>query len=275
METIAGKTVVLTGASGGIGVFIARALAKEKATVVAISRSQESLDQICTEVDSLGGKGISIPFDINNLGGLSDLVGRIYDLAGSIDVLINNAAIEKYRPFQNYSLDDIRSILTTNLLTPMELTRLILPNMVNRNSGHIVNIASGSGKKGAPYNSIYSASKAGLIMWTDSMRQELVNTNVGVSVVCPGYTKAGMFLKFGLSAPSLARVSEPDDVASAVIQAIKQNQGEVIIDGILTRLLFSNIQLFPQFGDRIYRWIGLTKLNQTCAENQMRKENHQ
>lgn len=275
METIAGKTVVLTGASGGIGVFIARALAKEKATVVAISRSQESLDQICTEVDSLGGKGISIPFDINNLGGLSDLVGRIYDLAGSIDVLINNAAIEKYRPFQNYSLDDIRSILTTNLLTPMELTRLILPNMVNRNSGHIVNIASGSGKKGAPYNSIYSASKAGLIMWTDSMRQELVNTHVGVSVVCPGYTKAGMFLKFGLSAPSLARVSEPDDVASAVLQAIKQNQGEVIIDGILTRLLFSNIQLFPQFGDRIYRWIGLTKLNQTCAENQMRNENHQ
>ncbi|MUG96447.1 SDR family NAD(P)-dependent oxidoreductase [Scytonema sp. UIC 10036] len=275
METIAGKTVVLTGASGGIGVFIARALAREKATVVAISRSHESLEQICAEVERLGGRGISIPFDISNLEGLSDLVQRIYELAGSIDILINNAAIEKYRPFQNYALNDIHSILTTNLLAPMELTRLILPNMINRNSGHVVNIASGSGKKGAPYNSIYSASKAGLIVWTDSMRQELTNTNVGISVVCPGYTKAGMFLKFGLSAPSLARVSEANDVALAVIQAIKQNQGEVIIDGILTRLLFSNIQLFPKFGDRIYRWIGLTKLNQTCAENQMRNENHQ
>ncbi|KAF3886075.1 MULTISPECIES: SDR family NAD(P)-dependent oxidoreductase [Nostocales] len=274
MESIAGKTVVLTGASGGIGVFIARALAREKATVVAISRSQESLEQICAEVESLGGKGISIPFDISNLERLPDLVKQIYELAGPVDVLINNAAIEKYRPFQNYALNDIRSILTTNLLTPMELTRLILPDMVNRNSGHIVNIASGSGKKGAPYNSIYSASKAGLIMWTDSMRQELTNTHVGVSVVCPGYTKAGMFLKFGLSAPSLARVSEPNDVAIAVIRAIQQNQGEVIIDGILTRLLFSNIQLFPKFGDRIYQWIGLTKLNQTCAENQMRNENH-
>lgn len=273
METIAGKTVVLTGASGGIGVFIARALAREQATVVGVSRSKESLEQICAEVEVAGGRGISIPFDISKLEDLPVLVQRIHELAGPIDILINNAAIEKYRPFQNYTLEDIQSILTTNLLAPMELSRLILSSMVNRNSGHIVNISSGSGKKGAPYNSIYSASKAGMIMWTDAMRQELANSNVGVSVVCPGYTLAGMFLKFGLSAPSLARVHRPTDVAIAVINAIKKNQGEVILDGVLTKLLFSEIQLFPKLGDAVYRWIGLTKLNQTCAENQMRDEN--
>jgi short-subunit dehydrogenase len=272
MKNIAGKTVLLTGASGGIGVLIARALAKEQATVVCVSRSQDRLEQIRAEVELAGGKGISIPFDISKLKELPILVQQINQLAGAVDILINNAAIEKYRPFQYYSQKDIQSILITNLLAGMELARLVLPSMLERNSGNIVNIASGSGKKGAPYNSIYSASKAGLIMWTDAIRQELTNTNVGVSVVCPGYTKAGMFLKFGLPAPKLARVSEPKAVAHAVLQAIKHNKGEVLLDGFLTRLLFSNIQLFPDFGDAIYRWIGLTNLNLTCAENQMRIE---
>lgn len=273
MTNLSGKTVVLTGASGGIGKYIARELAKEHTTVVSISRSQDLLDQLSSEVETLGGIGVSICFDICKLKELPSLVDRIRDLTGSIDILINNAAIEKYRPFQDYSLDDINSILTTNLFASMALSRLILPEMLKRNSGNIVNVASGSGKKGAPFNSIYSASKAGLIMWTDSVRQELVNTNVGISVVCPGYTKAGMFLAFGLPAPKLARVSEPTDVAKAVVKAIKQNQAEVLLDGFLTRLLFSNVQLFPEFGDKIYRWIGLTKINQTCAENQMRARN--
>lgn len=272
MKSIAGKTVLLTGASGGIGAFIAHALAKEGATVVGVSRSQERLDQIRAEVELTGGKGVSIPFDISKVEELPTLVQQVNQVAGTIDILINNAAIEKYRPFQNYSFSDIQSILVTNLIAGMELTRLVLPNMLERNSGHIVNIASGSGKKGAPYNSIYSASKAGLIMWTDAMRQELSTTDVGVSVICPGYTKAGMFLKFGLPAPKLARVSEPKAVAIAVVEAIKQNKAEVMLDGVLTRLLFSNIQLFPEFGDAIYRWIGLTNLNLTCAENQMLAE---
>ncbi len=274
MKSIAGKTVLLTGASGGIGGFIARALAKEKATVVGVSRSQEKLNQALKEVEFAGGKAIGIPFDISKLEQLPALVQQVNEITGPVDILINNAAIEKYRPFQDYLLSDIQSILITNLMAGMELTRLLLPSMLERNSGHVVNIASGSGKKGAPYNSIYSASKAGLIMWTDAVRQELINTNVGMTVVCPGYTKAGMFLKFGLPAPKLARVSEPKAVAIAVVEAIKKNKAEVMLDGILTRLLFSNIQLFPEFGDAIYRWIGLTNLNLTCAENQMRAEKH-
>ncbi len=272
MKTIAGKTVLLTGATGGIGVFIARILAKEHATVISVSRSKEKLDRISDEVEAAGGRGIGIPFDISKVEELSVLVQQINQCAGSIDILINNAAIEKYRPFQNYSLQEIQSMLTTNLVAGMELTRLLLPSMIDRNSGHIVNIASGSGKKGAPYNSVYSATKAGLIMWTDALRQELADTKVGVSVICPGYTRAGMFLQFGLPTPSLARLSEPTDVAIAVLRAIKQNQGEVMLDGLLTRLLFSNIQLFPHFGDAIYRWIGLTKLNKTCADRSWESE---
>ncbi|BBD62711.1 short-chain dehydrogenase/reductase SDR, HetN (plasmid) [Nostoc sp. HK-01] len=267
MKSITGKTVLLTGASGGIGIFIARALAKEQATVILVSRSEGKLQKICAEINTLGGKAISIAFDISNLGELPVLVDKIHEFTEQIDILINNAAIEKYRHFPDYTLEDIQSILTTNLLSSMELTRLILPQMIARNSGHIVNIASGSGKKGAPYNSVYSASKAGLIMWTDALRQELADSQVNVSVVCPGYTAAGMFVAFGLPAPKLAKVSQPEDVAISVIKAIKKNQPEVMLDGILTRLLFSNIQLFPEFGDQIFRWIGVRELNKTRAEN--------
>ncbi|WP_427158900.1 SDR family NAD(P)-dependent oxidoreductase [Aliinostoc sp. HNIBRCY26] len=266
MKSIAGKTVLLTGASGGIGVFMARALAKEQATVVLVSRSEDKLHEVCADVNALGGKGISIPFDISNVDELPNLVEKVHQLTGKIDIVINNAAIEKYRRFQDYTLAEIQGILGTNLISAMELTRLIMPEMIARNSGHIVNIASGSGKKGAPYNSVYSASKAGLIMWTDAVRQELADSQVNISVVCPGYTAAGMFVAFGLSAPKLAKVSQPEDVAIAVIKAIKQNQPEVMIDGPLTRLLFSNIQLFPEFGDKIFSWIGVRALNKTRAE---------
>lgn len=272
MKSITNKTILLTGATGGIGVHIARTLAQEKSTVIAVSRSPEKLKQISSEIEVIGGKAISINFDISQVAELPILLDKIYQVAGKIDVLINNAAIEIYRPFQDYNLVDIQSILTTNLIAAMELTRLILPDMLTHNSGHIVNIASGSGKKGAPYNSIYSASKAGLIIWNDSIRQELADTNVDVSVICPGYTNAGMFHTFGLSAPKLARISQPQEVAKAVLDAIKDNKPEVMLDGILTRLLFSNIQLFPQFGDLIYRWIGLNQINKTYAENQMLKE---
>ncbi|KJH71682.1 SDR family NAD(P)-dependent oxidoreductase [Aliterella atlantica] len=273
MKTIADKLVVLTGASGGIGEFIARALAKEQATVVGISRSPAGLERVGAEVEALGGKWLGIPFNLCELDKLPDLVAQIQQLTGRhIDILINNAAIEKFRPFQTYTLEDTQSILTTNLLSPMELTRLVMPSMLKRGSGHIVNISSGSGKKGAPFNSIYSASKAGLIMWSDAIRQELADTNIGVSVVCPGCTNAGMYLALGQIAPSAAQITEPTEVADRVLQAIAQNQKEVVIDGFNLKFLFAMSQFFPQFGDMVFQKLGVVKTNQSCAEYQMQAQ---
>jgi short-subunit dehydrogenase len=269
MKTIAGKTVVLTGASGGIGAYIARALAKKKATVIGVSRSQEGLERICAEVDALGGKGISIPFDISKLEELPELVEKIEAMAGSVDILINNAAIEKWRPFQNYALEDIQSILTLNLHAPMELTRLLLPGMIERNSGQIVNISSGAGKKGNPFNSIYSASKAGLIMWSEGIRNELANTNIGVSAICPGCTNAGMFLALDIPATKDTKVAEPTEVADVVIQAILQNKKEVIIDGLAIKVFFALSQLFPEWGDSMMQKSGVVEANRSLAQKQM------
>lgn len=274
MTNIAGQTILLTGASRGIGTYIARALAKEKATVIGVARSQEGLDQLSTEVQALGGRWLGIKYDLSNIESLPNFVEQIEQVVGSIDILINNAGVEIYKIFQDYTASELQSVLTINLLSGLELTRLLLPTMLRQNKGHIVNIASLSAKKGNAYNSIYCASKAGLLMWSDALRQELAGTGVNVSVICPGYVaESGMFAETGIPAPSLAGTSKPTDVAIAVIKAIKQNQAEVIVNqdsftANFTKFLLATWQIFPRFGDKFYQSIGITKLNQKRAEKQ-------
>jgi short-subunit dehydrogenase len=273
MTIITNKTVLLTGASRGLGVHIAHALAKEQATIIGISRSKPGLNKTRDEVKALGGQFIGFTFDIKNVENLSLLVQHIHNTVTPVDILINNTGVEIYQSFANYSLADLQSVLTTNLLAAMELTRLLLPSMLERGSGHIVNISSLAGKKGVPYNSIYSASKAGLIMWTDSLRQELVGTGINFSAICPGYiSETGMTVDSGLPAPTLAGISTPQDVANSVIRAIKKNKAEVIINEsaiaeFLTKVMFAIGQITPQFVDAVYRWIAVARLNQMRAEN--------
>ena len=272
MTSLQGKTVLLTGASRGLGVFIARNLAKEQATIIGVSRSQFRLDEVGNQIKACGGRWISVPFDMKNVAELSTLANHIDEVAGPVDILINNAGVEMYRNFVDYSLEEMQSILTTNLMAAVEITRLLLPNMLERRSGHIVNIASVAGKKGVAYNSIYSASKAGLIMWTDAIRQELAGTDVNISAICPGYvSKVGMSANTRMPVPPLAGISTPTQVADAVIRSLKQNQAEVIVNESfitesLTKLMFAMGQICPEILDTIYRLIGVVKLNQNRAK---------
>lgn len=278
MTIIAGQTILLTGASRGIGRFIAHELAQKQATVICISRSQEGLDRVCAEINALGGKGIGIPFDISNVEQLPFLVEKIEQLVGSVDILINNAGIEIYKAFQDYSLANIQSVLSINLLAAMELTRLLMPNMLNQGNGNIVNIASLAAKKGHPYDSIYSASKAGLLMWSNAVRQELVGTGVSIYTICPGYiSNYGMLADTGIPAPKLAGISKAEDVAKAVIRAMEKNQVEVIVNGniimqFFTKLLLAIEQLLPRLTDAVNRYLGVTRLNKmrikTCNQHE-------
>ncbi len=260
--------MLLTGASRGIGQAIALALAREQATVVGVARSKERLNQIENKIKAIAGKGAVVPFDIRNTTELPLLVQEVRERVGPIDILINNAGVEKYRAFQDYSLEDIQTILATNLIAAMELARLVLPSMVRTRSGHLVNIASLAGKKGAPFNSIYSASKAGLIMWTDALRQELKGTGVAVSLISPGYVQAGIFAKPPLPMPSFSKACPPARVAAAVNRAIRHNKADVIVNGGLARLLFAVGQFFPRVLDVFYLWLGITEYNRRLARNE-------
>jgi short-subunit dehydrogenase len=275
MTIIKGKTILLTGASRGIGAVMAKTLAKEQATIIGVSRSSEALKQMCAEIESLGGQAIGIPFDISQIAELPTLIEKIEQSCGAVDILINNAAIEIYRAFQDYSTAEINSILTVNLVAAMELSRLLIPGMLKRECGHIINMASTAAKKGHPYDSVYSASKAGLLMWADALRQELMGTGIKISTICPGYvSQVGMLADTGLPAPDSAGTSTPEMVTKAVIEAIRRDLPEVIINQdfittTITKLLLVVWQLFPHLGDTMYRLSQVPQLNQQRIQNQL------
>ncbi|MEO0768873.1 MAG: SDR family NAD(P)-dependent oxidoreductase [Cyanobacteria bacterium J06649_4] len=268
---LSGTTVVLTGASRGIGLEISRMLAEQKANLIGIARSQQQLEQWEKEMSDYGIQTEKILFDLSKIAHLSNLAEQVKQCAyrlsdGQIDILINNAGIEIYRAFGQYTPKEIETIIQVNLAAPMTLTRLLLPQLSAQ--GQIVNMASLAGKKGHPYDSAYAASKAGLLMWSHSLRQEMAQSEQAISVICPGYVVgSGMLTDTGIPAPLLAGRSSAKTVAKAVIEAIQYQKAEVIVNQdlvteIATRLLLAAEQLFPRLADFSNHRMGITRLNQ-------------
>jgi len=263
MNILQGKIALITGTSRGIGPYIARALSREGALVIGISRNEEKLQNIQEKIIKEGGNARMIPFDLKESHRLNELIQNLKNNnLDKIDILVNNAGIEKYNHYTDNNYESIQSIITVNLLAPMELTRLILPGMLKRRQGNIINIASLAGRKGVAYNSIYSASKAGMIKWGDGLRQELHGTGVSVSTIMPGYIdEAGMFFDGGFPAPKLLGSSPPQKVADAVLKAIKTGKGEIIVNnGPMKPLLALNV-FAPEFGNYIVKKFGVVSLS--------------
>jgi short-subunit dehydrogenase len=263
MQPLRDMNVVVTGASRGIGPVIAGTLAQRGARVAAVARDRAALEQTCREIRDAGGHAVPIDADLADVGSLGRLLERTEGELGPIDILVNNAGVEYYRRYTEYTADQLRAVLSVNLHAPMELSRLLLPGMLERGRGHIVNIASLAGKKGVLYNGPYSASKAGLILWTDALRQELRDTPVNVSVIMPGYVReAGMFHDGGVEPPRLLGTSSPQDVADAVVSAIEQDRAEIIVNPGPMRPLLALGQLSPRLSDRLVEWLGVNRLNE-------------
>lgn len=252
------KNVLLTGASRGIGVYIAKSLIENGAKVVGVARSKAGLDQTAKK---LGSNFIPLPFDLSQTNHLEQLIIKVKEISGRIDILVNNAGIELYKEYHHYTYAEFTAVINVNLLVPMELTRLCLPDMI-AHGGHVVTIASLAGKKGVAYNTPYSASKAGLIMWMDGLRQELHNTPVGVSTICPGYiADAGMFFDGHVEPPAMLGTSQPEKVAHAVIKSIQYNCKEIIVNHGPIKPLLALGQILPNFGDKIVRMFGVNEVS--------------
>ena len=258
MSWLAGKNVLLTGASRGLGPFVAQALARRGAHLALSARSLDAVRATADSLRSAGVRTASVAADLAQPEQRATLVAAATAALGSIDVLVNNAGLETEGAFLATAWGLIRETVDVNLLAPMELARLVLPQMLSRGAGHIVNVASIGGKSGVAYDAAYCGTKAGLAEWARGLRLELAGTGVHVSTVFPGYvTGVGMFAKFGLTAPWLVGSCTPEQVARAVVSAIERRRVEVIVNSRPMRPWFALAELFPALGDRLMHAFGI------------------
>ncbi len=271
MKSLRGRTALLTGASRGIGVYIARALAAEGMHLVLAARSAEGLERVAETLSETGVRTLCVPTDVADRDALDALLDRANEFA-EIDALVNNAGIEWTQAFDRTPLEVIDQILEVNLRAPMALARRLLPEMARRGRGHIVNVASVAGLVGTPYNETYSASKHGLLGFTRSLRATAHGEGypVGVSAVCPGFVaEAGMYEDIrsdsGVEAPWILGTSPPEQVAQAVLRSIVDDLPEVVVNSTPIRPLVAVNTLFPSLGERLVQLSGGLDFFKTAA----------
>lgn len=261
MRELKGKTALVTGASRGLGMHITRALAAEGMNLVLAARSREKLEAVAGAARGIGVEAAAIPTDVTDQDSLERLVETARSQFGSIDVLINNAGALVLYPFDKLAIEDMERVLRINLTAAMILTRLVIPGMLERGSGHIVNMSSIAGKWGPPCDQVYGATKAGLIAFTESLRNEYRGTGVSASVICPGYVEeAGMYHDgrrvTKTEAPRWVGRTWPRDVTRAVVKAIVRDRPEIIVNTPPARLLTVISEISPSFGLWLLRSFG-------------------
>ena len=214
--------VLLTGASGGIGNAIARALHARGATLVVSGRRVEQLEALRGE---LGEERVEpLPADLANPGEARALAER----AGAVDVLVANAALPASGPIDGFSAEQIDRALDVNLRAPIQLTHALLPAMKQRGGGHLVYTSSMAGKIANPGSALYSATKYGLRGFSLCLHEDLLGSGIGVTTIFPGFVRdAGMWADTGLKTPQGIRTSSPEQVAAAVIRGIERNVAEI------------------------------------------------
>jgi short-subunit dehydrogenase len=254
MRIQSGQTVLLTGASGGLGGFMARAFAKMGVKLALTAYPGAALEDVRAESQKLGAQQAKVfTLDLRDAAQRVQLIADVRKEFGPIDILVNNAGVEFTSAFHDLTEENIHEIIAVNLEAPMVLSRLLLPEMLSRKHGHIVNISSLAGKHGPAFQEPYAATKAGLIGFTTSLRATYRGSGVSASVIVPGFVEAGIYThlkeRSGLAAPALLGTSQPEKVARAVLKVIEKDLPEIIINPLPVRPLLAFIAMFPHLGE--------------------------
>ncbi|HXN37845.1 MAG TPA: SDR family NAD(P)-dependent oxidoreductase [Solirubrobacteraceae bacterium] len=260
---IAGATVLLTGATGGIGHAIARAVAARGGQLILTGRRVETLDALAAE---LGARALAVD--------LSDRVqvDRLIDDAGAVDLLIANAALPASGGIETFTVEELDRALEVNLRAPIVLARALLPAMLARRNGHLLFMSSLSGKSATTGSAVYSATKFGLRGFAAGLRADLHASGVGVSTVFPGFIRdAGMFANSGVRLPPGVGTRSPDDVAHAVIEAIERNRAEVDVAPLSLRAGAAVAGLAPELAMSVARRLGSDAIAREFAAAQRDK----
>ena len=278
MKPLAGRCAIVTGASRGIGAHIALALAAEGMSLVLAARSPDNLEQRCREIESAhpSARVVGIPTDVADELALRRLVTAAVGELEAIDLLVNNAGVETFAPFDLVERSEIEAAIRVNLLAPMLLTHQVLPAMLRRRRGHIVNVASLAGKMGLACMETYAATKSGVIGFTQSLRATYAGSGVSASAVCPGFVaEGGMYARFtadlelrrngSSSRPPSFQPVTAGAVARAVVRAVTLDLPEVIVTRRPIRPLLAAATLSPGLAERAIERLGLHRLTRQVA----------
>jgi short-subunit dehydrogenase len=229
-----GKTAVITGASSGIGAAVARLLYEHGAVLVLTARSVDKLEALAAE---LGPRAHAIRMDVTDEDGVRAAFDSIFGTFGNIDILINNAGFGWFETVAEASPDSFRRMMDVNYFGLVRCTQLVLPHMLARRSGHIVNVASIAGKMGTAKSAGYSATKHAVLGFTNALRQELYGTGVYVTAVNPGPVETAFFDIADPQGGYVTKVQRmmvtADRVAREMVQAIERRKAEVNVPGWL------------------------------------------
>jgi short-subunit dehydrogenase len=254
------QTALITGTSRGIGQDVARSMVKAGYNLVVTSRSGAAVEALAEELREAGAAAIAVAGDLTDSESLKRLVAAAENEFGHVDVLVNNAGGDPQREFDQMSWADNEKIFRLNVLAPMELTHMLLPGMLERGQGHIVNISSLAGRIGFPFTEAYAAAKDGVIGFTRVLRNDYHGRGVSASVIVLGAIRdAGQGQRtsdeLGLKMSRFA-TAPADAVAKAVLTAIAKDQAEIVVLPGPGRLIKAVMDLFPGFGPAMNQMAG-------------------
>lgn len=225
------KCILLTGATGGIGKHLALMLARKGANMILVGRDSGKLAALSQQIQDKGGKAKTIAADLEVEGSVQQVAQQALQLFNGVDILINNAAILDFIQFEDQSPERIAQMVHTNVTAPLQLTNALLPHFKASNQGQLVMIGSILGSLGFPHYATYCATKFAIHGFSQALRRELVETNIGVTYIAPRGVNTPMndAVTLAMLAKTGGNIDEPEKVAAIIVKAIEQEKQEVFI----------------------------------------------
>lgn len=217
------KVAIVTGSGSGIGAASARRLAKEGARVAVVDLDGSTAEKVAQEINEGGGQAMWKQVDVSSKQDVDQLVQDVLDRWGQIDILVNNAGFGEVQWFIDTDESMWDKTIAVNLKGTMFFSQAVLPDMIKRKSGKIINIASTGGKMGGAMLAIYSATKAGVSAFSKALAREVARHNINVNDICPGPIETPMFnsmpqqlQKGSMASITIKRLGQPEEIAAAV-----------------------------------------------------------
>ncbi|PLX26129.1 short-chain dehydrogenase [Candidatus Parcubacteria bacterium] len=250
------KTVLITGASSGIGYELCKRFAQNNHNIVLVARNKEKLDTIAKELSSTHDIQTHVfTHDLTDDDAPQKLYAEIKENNITIDILVNNAGFGLYGKFTETNLAKELDMIKINISALTELTKLFLPDMISKKSGKVLNIASTAAFQPGPGMAVYYASKAFVLHFSEALGEELKNTGVSVTTLCPGPTRTGFEKAAELRFPKTMKVMNADEVAYVGYRGLIKNK-RVVIPGFRNKLLAFANRLAPRnVATKITGWI--------------------